>query len=270
LSEEIKVSVAGACGRMGRELVRAITQSQGLKLVSAFEQKEHPLLGRDAGEVAGVGKLGVEVIDSAEQAISQAQVLVEFTYPEPTLEHLEICAKKETRAVVGTTGFTQEQKQKIEELSKKIPILLAPNMSVGVNLLFSLVEQACRILGEDYDLEIIEAHHRLKKDAPSGTALRLGEILARTRGWDFDKVACYHRQGMVGERPKEQIGIQSIRAGDIVGEHTVIFSTIGERIELTHKASSRQTFARGAVRAVRWLWNQPPGLYSMQDCLGIK
>jgi len=270
LSEEIRVAVSGACGRMGKELVRAVVESEGVRLVSAFERSGHPRLGEDAGEVAGVGKLGVEIIDSAEQALSQAQVLVEFTYPQPTIEHLEICASKGTRAVVGTTGFSPEQKQKIEELSKKIPILWAPNMSVGVNLLFSLVERACQILGEDYDLEIIEAHHRLKKDAPSGTALRLGEILARARGWDFEKVACYHRQGMVGERPKEQIGIQSLRAGDIVGEHTVIFSTIGERIELTHKASSRQTFARGAVRAVKWLWNKPAGLYSMQDCLGIK
>ena len=270
MSERVKVAVAGACGRMGKEIIKAIFEDPEVELASAFERKDHPQIGTDAGQVAGVGELGVKIIDDASSAIAQAEILIDFTYPAPTIEHLEICAEKGKGAVVGTTGLSEVQKERLKSLAEKIPILYSPNMSVGVNLLFALVRKACEVLGRDYDLEVIEAHHRLKKDAPSGTALRLAEILAEVRGWELNEVACYKREGAIGERPKEQIGIQTIRAGDIVGEHTVLFATTGERIELTHKASSRQTFARGALRAVKWLKGKPKGLYSMQECLGIR
>lgn len=265
----VKAVVCGACGKMGKAIIQAIASSSDFELSGAIEAKGHPELGKDAGAVAGVSEMGVMVGSDGEQAFKVSDVLIDFTNPEATLEHLELASSFSLPCVVGTTGFSSEQLSLIEELSGKIPVLLSPNMSSGVNLLFYLVEESARILGDDFDLEVIEAHHRLKKDAPSGTAVRLSEILAKARGWDLDRVAIYERRGMVGERKREEIGIQSIRAGDIVGEHTVIFGGLGERLELTHRAHSRLTFAYGALRAARFIVGKRAGLYSMRDCLGF-
>jgi len=270
LTKQIKAIVSGCAGRMGIELVRAISGSKDFILSAGIEKKDHPLLGKDAGMVAGIGELEVKISEERILENCSADLLIEFTQPEPTLAHLKIAQKRKLPAVVGTTGFSEAQKQELKQIAKVIPLLVSPNLSTGVNVLFFLVKQAVRLLGPSYDLEVIEAHHQLKKDAPSGTAIRLAEILAEARGWKLEQVACYHRQGMTGARPEAQIGIQTIRAGDIVGEHTVLLAGIGERIELTHRAGSRQSFAQGALRASLWLINQPPGLYSMQDCLGIK
>jgi len=268
--KRIKAIVSGAAGRMGQELIRAIFSSPDFVLSAALEKKGHPLLGKDAGTVAGVGELSVLISPESEFEKCGGDLLIEFTFPEPTLKHLEAASKKKMPAVVGSTGFSPQQKQELELFSRKIPILLSPNMSVGVNLLFSLAAKAAQVLGPGYDIEVVEAHHRNKQDAPSGTAIRLAEVLARARGWNLSEVACYHREGKTGIRPDKQIGIQTVRAGDIVGEHTAVLAGAGERIELVHRASSRQTFASGALRAARWILNKPPGLYSMGDCLGIE
>jgi len=266
---KIRVAISGACGRMGKELIRAVAEFSEFQLVSAFEKASHPEIGTDAGISAGLKELKMKIGSDAEAGIKLAELLIEFTFPEPTIEHLRIAVKYGTRMVIGTTGFSEKQMQEIKKASEKIAILVSPNMSLGVNLLFYLARQSAKILGAGYDLEVIEAHHRQKKDAPSGTALKLAEALAEGRGWDLKEVACYHRQGMIGARPDKQIGIQTIRGGDIVGEHTAIFAGEGERIELTHRVSSRATFAKGALRAGRWLMGKPPGLYSMQDYLEL-
>lgn len=269
-NKKIRVIISGAAGRMGKELVRAIAMAKDFKLAYAFEQDNHPLLGKDAGAVAGVGELSVSISPERGLDACDAELLIEFTFPEPTLKHLKIMSRLNIPAVVGTTGFSTAQKAELKKLARKIPILLSPNMSIGVNLLFALARKASQVLGEGYDIEVVEAHHRAKQDAPSGTALRLAEVLAQGRGWKLSEVACYHREGKTGARPAKQIGIQTIRAGDIIGEHTAILAAAGERIELTHRASSRATFAQGALRAGRWILDKPPGLYAMGDCLGIK
>lgn len=268
--QRIRVAISGAGGRMGKELIRAVAEAGDFQLVSALEKKDHPDLGQDAGISAGVAELGIKISSEAEAGIKVAELLIEFSYPEPALEHLRIAGAQGVKAVIGATGFSEAQKQEIKKHSEKISILLSPNMSLGVNLLFSLARESAKVLGPGYDLEVVEAHHRMKKDAPSGTALRLAEALAEGRGWDLKAVACYHREGMIGARPEQEIGIQSIRAGDIIGEHTVILAGAGERIELIHRVSSRQTFAQGALRAGSWLMKKPAGLYSMQDCLGSR
>ncbi len=267
---KIKVAISGASGRMGKELIRAVSQSRDFQLASAFEQKDHPESGKDAGTCAGVSELGVRIGVEAETAIRKSELLIEFSLPEPTLEHLRVAASAGVRMVIGTTGFSEAQKREIEKHSKEIPVLWSPNMSLGMNLLFALAKESAKILGSGYDLEVVESHHRMKKDAPSGTALKLAESLAEGRGWDLKQVARYHREGMIGARPDQEIGIQSIRAGDIVGEHTAILAGTGERVELTHRVSSRAALALGALRAGKWLMEKSPGLYSMQDCLGIK
>jgi 4-hydroxy-tetrahydrodipicolinate reductase len=263
------VVVAGAAGRMGRRIVACLADTPALRLVAALEAPDHPALGHDAGEVAGIGRVGVPVASDAKAALTRGRILIEFSVPEASLAHLRLCAAAGARAVIGTTGFGAEQRTEIRALAARCPILLSPNMSVGVNVAFSVLAMMARTLGDDYDVEITELHHRFKKDAPSGTALRMAEVVAAALGRDLGRAAVYGRQGLPGERSREEIGILSLRSGDVVGEHTVSFGALGERLELTHRAHSRDTFARGALRAARFIAEQGPGLYSMQDVLGL-
>lgn len=266
----IKVGIVGAAGRMGQALIRACLGTNGLLLAAAVERKDSPAVGKDAGELAGLLRLDLRVIDALSKAIANLDVVIDFTRPEPTMEHLAVCRKHGKRLVIGTTGFTSEQKAEIERAAREIPIVLAPNMSVGVNLCLKLLEIAAKVIGEQTDIEIIEAHHRHKVDAPSGTALRMGEVVAAALGRELNECAVYGREGYTGERDRKSIGFSVIRAGDIVGEHTVMFADEGERVEITHNASSRMTFAKGAMRAATWLMGKTPGIYDMQDVLGLK
>ena len=266
----IEVVVAGAAGRMGGRIVALVKESADLRLAGALERSNHPALGRDVGELAGVGTIGVSLSADPAHVVTRDRILVEFTAPEATLEHLRVAARARARAVVGTTGFSKTQLGEIETLARQLPLVLAPNMSVGINLTLRILAQLASALGDDYDVEITEIHHRGKKDAPSGTALKMAEVIAQALGRDLAQVAVYGRQGMTGERSPREIGILSLRAGDVVGEHTVVFGGLGERIEITHRAGSRDTFARGALRAVRFVAHAAPGLYSMQDVLGLK
>ena len=254
---------------MGGRIINMIKAADEIELSAAFERPDHPAVGRDAGIVAGAGELGVAVAASLDDVIDRGDVIIDFTFHEATVVHAEKAAEKGRAMVIGTTGLTPEEHGRIEELAGRFPCVLAPNMSVGINLLYKLIETTARVLGDDYDIEIVEAHHRMKKDAPSGTALQLARVAASALERDFDKVAVFERHGMIGERSRAEIGIQTVRAGDIVGEHTVLFGGIGERIEITHRASSRDTFAKGAVRAAIWIASRPPGLYNMQDVLGL-
>jgi 4-hydroxy-tetrahydrodipicolinate reductase len=266
----IKIAVNGAAGRMGGRIITAIKETEGLELAGALEMAGHPALGQDAGLLAGCGALGVAITDSHETALRQAEVLIDFTFPEVSLKNLEVCARLGKRMVIGSTGFTPEQRSQVEDFARRIPVVLAPNMSVGVNACFKILKEAARILGEGFDVEIVELHHNQKKDAPSGTAVRMGEIVAEALGRDYNQSAVFHREGMCGARGKEEIGMQTVRGGDIVGEHTVYFIGMGERIEITHRAMSRDMFARGAVRAAGWLGGKKAGFYDMQDVLGLK
>jgi 4-hydroxy-tetrahydrodipicolinate reductase len=263
-----RIAVAGAAGRMGRTIIETCTQTPGTRVTVALEHPANSLLGADAGELAGVGKLGLAV--GAELPVDQFDVLIDFSQPEASLAYLNTCRKAGKKVVIGTTGFSAAQRQTIAEAAREIAVVFAPNMSVGVNLCFKLVEIAARVLADQVDVEIIEAHHRHKIDAPSGTALRLGEIVAKTLERDLNRCAVYGRQGKTGERDRQSIGFATVRAGDIVGEHTVMFADLGERVEITHKASSRATFAKGAVRAALWLQTRESGLYDMQDVLGLR
>jgi 4-hydroxy-tetrahydrodipicolinate reductase len=263
------VVVAGAAGRMGSRIVACLADERDLRLTAALEVAGHSALGRDAGEVAGVGRTGVAITADADAAITIGRLLIEFSIPEATLAHLRMVAAVGGRAVIGTTGFTAEQKKEIEALAGRCAIMLSPNMAVGVNVAFQVLAIMARALGDAYDVEISEVHHRLKQDAPSGTALRMAEIVAAALGRDLGKVGVYGRQGLTGARTPDEIGVMSLRSGDVVGEHTVSFGTLGERVELTHRAHSRDTFARGALRAARWMRTKSPGLYSMQDVLGL-
>jgi 4-hydroxy-tetrahydrodipicolinate reductase len=227
-------------------------------------------VGEDAGERVGLGRLGVPVAGTPEEVISAGDVLIDFTAPEAALTGIRAAASWDKAAVIGTTGLAGEALEEVLELGKRIPLVLAPNMSVGVNLMFRIAAEMARALGDDYDVEILETHHRFKKDAPSGTALKLAERLAEALGRELEGAAVYQRRGMIGERGRKEIGIQALRAGDVTGEHTVVFGGMGERLELTHKAHNRDNFARGALRAARWVVNQPPGTYDMQDVLGLK
>jgi 4-hydroxy-tetrahydrodipicolinate reductase len=265
----VDLVIAGAAGRMGSRIVALHRDAPGLRLAAALEAPGHRALGRDAGEAAGVGVLGVAITADAEGAIARDRVLVEFSVPDASLEHLRLVARAGARAVIGTTGFSSAQRDEIATLAREAAILVAPNMSVGVTLAFSLLRTMAKALGDDYDVEITEIHHRYKKDAPSGTAVRMAEIVAQALGRDLRQVGVYGREGLPGERSGKEIGVMSLRSGDVVGEHTVSFGTLGERLELTHRAHSRDTFARGALRAVRWIARRGPGLYSMHDVLGI-
>ncbi|BBA34682.1 dihydrodipicolinate reductase [Methylocaldum marinum] len=266
----IKVGIVGATGRMGQALIRACLGTSGMLLAAAVERKGSPSVGKDAGELTGLLKLNLPVIDDLAQAISDLDVVIDFTRPEASMEHLVVCRDNGKRFVIGTTGFSDEQKAVIEQSASTIPIILAPNMSVGVNLCLKLLEIAAKVIGEQTDIEIIEAHHRHKVDAPSGTALRMGEVVADALGRDLRECAVYGREGYTGERDRKSIGFSVIRAGDIVGEHTVMFADEGERVEIIHTASSRMTFAKGAMRAATWLMDKPAGIYDMQDVLGLK
>jgi 4-hydroxy-tetrahydrodipicolinate reductase len=265
-----RIAIPGAAGRMGRNLVKACVRTEGLAVGAATERSGHELLGSDAGVVAGVGELGVELRADLEAVVDEFDVLIDFTAPAATLAHLQLCRRHGKGMVIGTTGFDDEQKNSIKEAAAEIGVVFAPNMSVGVNLCLKLLDTAARVLGEEADIEVIEAHHRHKVDAPSGTALRMGEVVAEALGRNLKDCAVYGRQGLTGERDRATIGFETIRAGDIVGEHTVMFAAEGERVEITHKASSRMTFASGAARAAGWLMSQPAGLYDMQDVLGLK
>jgi len=264
-----QIAIAGSSGRMGRALIEAVAQSGDFRLKAALEVPGSPALGKDAGEQIGA-PCGVTISADIGQVLPGCHVLVDFTRPEGTLAHLELCQKQGIRMVIGTTGFSTQQKQRIADASKAISIVMAPNMSVGVNLTFKLAEIAARVLNEDYDIEIIEAHHRHKVDAPSGTALRMGEVIADALGRDLAKDAVYGREGVTGERKATTIGFATIRGGDIVGDHTALFAGTGERVEITHKAASRATFALGALRAARFIADKRNGLFDMQDVLGLK
>ncbi|MCD6561002.1 MAG: 4-hydroxy-tetrahydrodipicolinate reductase [Deltaproteobacteria bacterium] len=266
----VKAIVAGAAGRMGKRIIHMIGQNSGITLSGAFESPDHPNVNEDAGLVAGVGELGVGIAGSFTEVVDRGDVLIDFTTAKATFENLRTVVAKGLAMVIGTTGITGDMLKEVEELADKIRCVMTPNMSVGVNVMFKIAGEMARILGGDYDMEILESHHRLKKDAPSGTALRLGRILADARGWELDKVGVYERKGIIGERGDEEIGIQTFRAGDITGEHTVMFGGIGERLELIHRAHNRDNFAKGAVRAALWVVGQPDGLYDMQDVLGLR
>lgn len=266
---EIRIAVAGAGGKMGRQLIQAVSHMDGAILGAAFERTGSSLLGTDAGELAGIGQLNVKVTDQLTNAKDQFDVFIDFTRPEGTLEYLDFCVANQKMMVIGTTGFDEAGKLAINNAAKKIGIVFAANFSVGVNLVLKLLEKAAKIMGEYADIEIIEAHHRHKVDAPSGTALVMGEAIAKALNIDLNQHAVYCREGHTGERPKGTIGFATVRAGDIIGEHTAMFADIGERVEISHKASSRMTFANGAVRAAIWLKSQPKGLYDMRDVLGL-
>jgi len=266
----VRVALAGAAGRMGRRIAQVLDQTEGALLAAGFEAPGHPLVGQPLSVATGVAGLEGTLGDDAAAALEQAQVLIDFTAPEATLANLEAAARAGKAAVVGTTGLSSKQQALVAEVAGQVPVVFSPNMSVGMNLMFQLVRQMAEVLGEDYALELVEAHHDQKKDAPSGTAVKLLDQLAAARGWKRQEVCVYGRQGMVGPRPKREIGVGVIRGGDVVGEHTVYFLAQGERLELTHRAHSRDTFARGAVRAAQWVAQQPPGLYDMLDVLGLE
>lgn len=265
-----RVAISGAGGRMGRTLIQACADIPEVTLCAAVEAPGSEYVGRDAGTLAGIGSSGIEIAPAVSECAGAFDVLVDFTRPAASLENLEACARLEAKAVVGTTGFDEAQRKQIAKLSKDIAVVLAPNMSIGVNLCFKLIDLAASVLGNEVDVEIIEAHHRHKLDAPSGTAVRMGEIIAAALGRNLAQCAVYGRKGQTGERPGETIGFETIRAGDIVGEHTVMFAGTGERVEIVHRASSRLNFARGALRAARWLKGRDRGLYDMQDVLGLR
>ena len=264
-----RIAITGAAGRMGRSLIEACQQTSGVDITVALEHPDSSLLGSDAGELVGVGKLGVLVGAELAAVVDDFDVLIDFTRPEPTLANLEICRQAGRRAVIGTTGFSEQEKAQIKAAAQDIGVVFAPNMSVGVNLCLKLLDVAARVLGDEVDIEVIEAHHRHKVDAPSGTALRMGEVVAEALGRNLEDCAVYGREGHTGERDRKTIGFETIRAGDIVGDHTVLFAGTGERIEITHKASSRMTFANGAVRAASWLTGEKTGLYDLRDVLGL-
>ncbi len=268
----IKAVVTGAAGRMGSRIVNVLSTSEGIRLSAAVERKGHPQLKQDACGPAGIVSSGVLTLitDDLAGSLKAGDVLIDFTFPEVSLEHLKACADQGKAIVIGSTGFTKEQMAEVNKYAQKVPCVLSPNMSVGVNVCFKVLADLAKILGPDFDAEIVEWHHRLKKDAPSGTAVRMGEVVAKALGRDYHKAAKYHREGLTGVRTDEEIGMQTVRGGDIVGEHTVFFIGMGERIELTHRAHTRDMFARGSVRAAKWVVGKKPGLYDMQDVLGLK
>lgn len=265
----LKVAVAGASGRMGRTLIEAVLRDATLDLAAALEMKGSSHLGKDAGELVG-SPCGVRISDDVAGALRGSEVLVDFTRPAGTMMHLAACRKQGVRFVIGTTGFDDAQKKEITDAARQIAIAWSPNFSVGVNVAFRLLDLAGKALGQGYDVEIVEAHHRHKVDAPSGTALRMGEVVANSMGRDLKRCAVYGREGVTGERKDETIGFATIRGGDLVGEHSVMFIGSGERLEIAHRATSRANFANGALRAARFVMSRPSGLYDMADVLGFK
>ncbi len=266
-----RIGIAGAAGRMGRQLVAAVTEHPELELAAALQRPGSPLVGSDAGELAGLGPIGVKLTDGLAAACGGLDVLIDFTLPDATIDNARICREHGVRMVIGTTGLGDEQKAEIEATSQQVGVVFAPNFSVGVTLSLRLIEMAATVLGDGFDVEVLETHHRHKIDAPSGTAARMGEVLAAALGRDLRACAVYGREGHTGERDSRTIGFQSVRGGDVVGDHTVMFLGQGERMEVTHRASSRMTFARGAVRSAVWIAErQGPGLFDMEDVLGLR
>jgi 4-hydroxy-tetrahydrodipicolinate reductase len=255
---------------MGSRIITLAQDIDELKLTGALDRSDHPEIGRDIGELIGIGKLGVNLSDKVMDMSENTDLLIDFSSPSATIACLKTLSEKPLPVVIGTTGFSKDETELIKLYAQKTPCVFAPNMSVGVNLLLKVLENVAKVTGDDYDVEIVEAHHRLKKDAPSGTAMKMAQVLASALNRNLDDTAVYARHGLIGERTEKEIGIQTVRAGDIVGEHTVLFGGLGERIEITHKASSRDTFARGALKAAQWVHKQTPGLYDMQDVLGLK
>ena len=265
----LKIAIAGAGGRMGRQLIQAVQAAENVELGAAFERKGSTLVGADAGELAGIGHLDVVVSDDLQAQKNNFDLLIDFTRPQGTLEHIAFCLVNNKKMVIGTTGFDEAGKAAIHAASEKIAVVFASNFSVGVNLVFKLLEKAAKVMGDYCDIEIIEAHHRHKVDAPSGTALSMGEHIAKTLGRDLKTHGVFCREGIIGERKRDEIGFSTVRASDVVGEHTVWFADIGERVEISHKASSRMTFANGAVRAAKWLESKSKGLFDMTDVLDL-
>ena len=268
MSTPLRVAIAGASGRMGRMLVEALAGADDCVLAGALDTPSSPALGQDASAFLGRAS-GVLITSDLRAGLANAQVLIDFTRPEGTLAHLAVCRELGVKAVIGTTGFTEPQKAEIAEHARHIGIVMAPNMSVGVNLVFKLLDMAARALNEGYDIEIVEAHHRHKVDAPSGTALKMGEVVAEALGRDLKACAVYGREGVTGARDPSTIGFATVRGGDIIGDHTVLFAGTGERIEISHKSSSRATYAQGSLRAARFLAGREAGLFDMNDVLGI-
>ncbi len=269
MSQIMKFAIAGATGRMGRMLIEAVLNTTDAKLVGALEHSSSPFLGEDAGAFLGK-KTGIQITSDIDLGMQGAEFLIDFTRPEGTMAHLAVAKTMATKMIIGTTGLSPEQMEQLKASAEHFAIVFAPNMSVGVNATFKLLEVAAKMLNQDYDIEIIEAHHRHKVDAPSGTALKMGEVIAQALGQNLNDIAVYAREGHTGERKKGSIGFATIRGGDIVGDHTVLFAGEGERIEISHKSSSRQSYAQGAIRAARFLKNQKTGLYDMQDVLGLR
>ena len=266
----VRAVVAGIGGRMGSRIAQLVRETDGFELAGAFEYSKHPAVGKDLSEIIGGSPTGTTVRGNPEEALPGAEVVIDFTNAAVSLGHLELAAARKIPMVVGSTGFSPAQIVQAQEFARVIPCVLTPNMSMGVNVLFKVVAEVARLLGDGFDVEIVEAHHRFKKDAPSGTALKLAQIVAEALGRDLEQAGVFARHGLIGERSDAEIGLQTLRGGDIVGEHTVMFAGLGERIELTHRAHSRDNFARGALRAALWVVLQPPGLYDMQHVLGIK
>jgi 4-hydroxy-tetrahydrodipicolinate reductase len=266
----VRAIVTGAGGRMGGRIVSLIAETDGIELAGAVERKGHPAIGRDVGEALGLGRTGILIGDDLSRCIDCGDVVIDFTSHEVSVRNLEVAAAHGKAIVIGSTGVTAEEMKRMKGLAASARCVVAPNMSVGVNVLLKVLADTARILGDDYDVEIVEVHHHLKKDAPSGTALKMAQVIAESLGRDLDQVGVYSRKGMIGERTKREIGIQSLRAGDIVGEHTVMFGGTGERLEFIHRANSRDNFARGAIRAALWVVGRENGLYDMQDVLGLK
>lgn len=265
-----RIGITGAAGRMGRQLVETVLQHPDLELAAAVDRPGSSFLGADAGELAGRGNIGVTITDSLADVLPALDVLIDFTLPEATVENARLCREHGVRMVIGTTGLTAEQRREVEASSSEVGVVFAANYSAGVTLSLKLMDMAARALGDDFDVEVVEAHHRHKIDAPSGTALRMGEVLANALGRNLEECAVYGRQGRTGERDSRTIGFETIRGGDVVGDHTVMFLGQGERLEITHRASSRMTFARGAVRSAAWVADRKPGLYDMEDVLDLR
>ncbi len=268
--KRIKIAVVGASGRMGQMIIQSVLNDGEVRLVSAIDQLGAPAMGKDAGELVGMPPCGVLVTSDVEAGIAKADCLIDFTRPEGTLGHLSICCRRKVSIVIGTTGLDVESKQTIADAAREIPVVFAPNMSVGVNVVFKLLDTASRILAEGYDIEIVEAHHKHKIDAPSGTALRMGEVVAEALGRDLKRCAVFGREGVTGEREPSTIGFATVRGGDIVGDHTVMYCGTGERVEISHKAGSRMPYALGSLRAARFLAGKKSGLFDMQDVLGLR
>ncbi len=266
----VRAAVAGIAGRMGSRVAQIIVQTEEIELAGGFEFSRHPLVGKDLAEAIGGGPTGKTIGGRIEDVLEDADVIIDFTTASSSLEHLRVASAHGVSMVIGSTGFAREQLDEAAGLATAVPCVISPNMSVGVNIMFKMAAEAARLLGDSCDIEIVEAHHRFKKDAPSGTAMKLGQIVAEALGRDLGQVGVYGRRGMIGERTLPEIGIQSVRGGDIVGEHTVIFASLGERIEIVHRAHSRDNFARGAIRAAKWVIGRPVGIYDMSDVLGVK